>query len=179
MKTVLTLLCCAALAGSAQAQVDSAQLLKDVETLAADKYMGRKTGTKGNRMAQFYLLDRFRKAGIQPMNGTFEQPFYFNRGTERIMGTNLYGYILGKIDSVIVISAHYDHVGVSPGLRIAYSTGRTIMLPVWQPFWALLPGFRNTRHAIRSSSRRSTGRKWGSRARRLSWPGRRFRSQRS
>lgn len=112
MKHFLTLIGCAVFCLSAHAQVDSAQLLKDVETLAADKYMGRKTGTKGNRMAQFYLLGRFRQAGIQPMSGTYEQPFYFTRGTERIMGTNLYGYIPGKTDSVIVITAHYDHVGV-------------------------------------------------------------------
>ncbi|MGE7773166.1 M20/M25/M40 family metallo-hydrolase [Chitinophaga sp. NPDC101104] len=115
MKTLLTLICCAALAPAAMAQVDSVQLLKDVETLSADKFMGRQTGSRGNRMAQFYLLDRFKKAGIQPWAGTYEQPFYFTSGDKRIMGTNLFGYIPGKTDSVIVISAHYDHVGVGPG----------------------------------------------------------------
>lgn len=113
MKTLLTLICCAAITQSAYAQIDSSQLLKDVETLSADKFEGRQTGTKGNRMAQFYLLDRFKKAGIKPMSGTYEQPFYFTRGDVRTMGTNLYGYIPGKTDSVIVISAHYDHIGVN------------------------------------------------------------------
>lgn len=121
MKTFLTLLCCAALAHTTSAQVDSTQLLKDVETLSADKYMGRQTGTAGNRQAQFYLLERFKKAGIQPMSGTYEQSFYFTRGTARIMGTNLYGYIPGKTDSVIVISAHYDHVGVKANAQGADS----------------------------------------------------------
>ncbi|RPD38398.1 M20/M25/M40 family metallo-hydrolase [Chitinophaga barathri] len=107
-----TLLLLAILASlTAHAQIDSAQLMKDVKTLAADKMEGRKTGTRGNRMAQFYLLDRLKQLKINQFNNTFEQPFYFNRGQERIMGTNLYGYIPGRVDSFIVISAHYDHVG--------------------------------------------------------------------
>lgn len=96
---------------AAQAQIDSGQLMKDVQTLAADKMEGRKTGSKGNRMAQFYLLDRLKQLKISQFNSTYEQPFYFNRGESRIMGTNLYGYIPGRVDSFIVISAHYDHVG--------------------------------------------------------------------
>lgn len=95
----------------AQAQVDSSQLMKDVKTLSADKMEGRKTGTRGNRMAQFYLLERLKQLKISQFNNTFEQPFYF--GQPRIMGTNLYGYIPGRVDSFIVISAHYDHVGTS------------------------------------------------------------------
>ncbi|AWO01525.1 peptidase M20 [Chitinophaga alhagiae] len=96
---------------SAFAQLDSVQLMKDVETLAANKMEGRKTGTRGNRMAQFYLLDRFSRIPLQTFSNTFEQPFYFTRGGQRIMGTNLYGYVKGQVDSFMVISAHYDHVG--------------------------------------------------------------------
>lgn len=98
---------------SASAQIDSSQLMKDVQTLSADKMEGRKTGTKGNRLAQFYLLDRFKQTGLSQFNNTFEQPFYFNQGEKRIMGTNLYGYIKGSTDSFIVISAHYDHIGIN------------------------------------------------------------------
>ncbi|MGN6508849.1 MAG: M28 family peptidase [Chitinophaga sp.] len=97
---------------AAHAQIDSSQLVKDVKTLSADKMEGRKTGSKGNRMAQFYLLDRLQQLQLHQFNNTFEQPFYFTRGQNRIMGTNLYGYIPGRIDSFIVISAHYDHVGI-------------------------------------------------------------------
>lgn len=98
-----------------QPGIDSLQLIKDVRTLSADKFEGRKTGTRGNRMAQFYLLDRFKQTGLQPFNGTFEYPFYFNEGRKRVMGTNLYGYIAGKSEDVIVISAHYDHLGTRAG----------------------------------------------------------------
>lgn len=111
MKKLLTVLSCC-FTFSAMAQIDSAQLMKDVQTLSSDKMEGRKAGSKGNRLAQFYLLDRFKQTGLQQFNNTFEQPFYFNRKEQRIMGTNLYGYVKGRVDSFLVISAHYDHVGI-------------------------------------------------------------------
>lgn len=113
MKT--TILCCLLLTGlfaKAQTNIDSVQLIKDIRTLSDDKFEGRRTGTKGSRMAQFYLLDRFKQSGLQPFNHTYEYPFYYQEGDKQVMGTNLYGYIKGKSASVIVISAHYDHLGI-------------------------------------------------------------------
>ncbi len=69
MKT--TILCCLLLAGvfaKAQTNIDSVQLIKDIRTLSDDKFEGRRTGTKGSRMAQFYLLDRFKQSGLQAFN---------------------------------------------------------------------------------------------------------------
>ncbi|HVI48305.1 MAG TPA: M28 family peptidase [Chitinophaga sp.] len=97
----------------AQIKVDSSSLMTDIRTLSDDKFEGRRTGTRGNRMAQFYIIDRFKKIGITPYHGTYEYPFYFQDGTKQVMGTNLYGYIPGKLSQAIVISAHYDHLGIS------------------------------------------------------------------
>lgn len=111
MKVLCYTLCLLA-AGPLMAQsVDSAQLMKDVRTLSADKFEGRKTGSRGSRLAQFYIIDRFKQIGITPYHNTYEYPFYFQEGDKKIMGTNLYGYIPGKSNEVIVISAHYDHLG--------------------------------------------------------------------
>ncbi|MBP1651990.1 MAG: peptidase [Bacteroidetes bacterium] len=113
MKT--TILCALLLTGvfaKAQTNIDSVQLIKDIRTLSSDKFEGRRTGTKGSRMAQFYLLGRFKQSGLQPFNKTYEYPFYFREGDKQVMGTNLYGYIKGKSDSIIVITAHYDHLGI-------------------------------------------------------------------
>lgn len=96
----------------AQTAVDSSQLMKDIRTLSADKLEGRKAGSRGSRMAQFYILDRFKKIGLAAYHDTYEYPFYFQEGDKKIMGTNLYGYIPGKLSTVIVISAHYDHLGI-------------------------------------------------------------------
>jgi len=96
----------------AQTTVDSSSLMKDIRTLSADKFEGRKTGTRGSRMAQFYIIDRFKKLGIAAYHDTYEYPFYFQEGDKKVMGTNLYGYIPGKLSTVMVISAHYDHLGI-------------------------------------------------------------------
>ncbi|MNR15175.1 Peptidase family M28 [compost metagenome] len=90
-------------------------MLKDVEILSSDEYEGRKTDTKGAEMARAYLNTRFKQIGLKPIPSLsgYEQPFTFrnNKGVE-IQGKNMLAYIPGKDQQVIVISAHYDHVGV-------------------------------------------------------------------
>jgi len=94
----------------------SKQLLKDVETLSLDTYEGRKTGTKGAEMARTYLTGRLVEIGLKPYPGmtSYEQSFEIKgrNGAAAIEGKNLIAYIPGKTDNIIVISAHYDHVGV-------------------------------------------------------------------
>jgi len=95
----------------------SDQLLKDVEVLSSDAYEGRKTGTKGGEMARTYLNGRLIELGLKPYPGqsSYEQAFEIkarNANTAPVQGKNLIAYIPGKSDDVIVISAHYDHVGV-------------------------------------------------------------------
>lgn len=102
--------------GSPKAQ-ENTQLLKDVEILSSDAYEGRKTGTKGAEMARTYLKDRFKEIGLQayPILKGYEQPFAFGKSENLIKGKNLIGYIKGKTAQTIVISAHYDHIGVIKG----------------------------------------------------------------
>ncbi|MBW8686141.1 M28 family peptidase [Chitinophaga rhizophila] len=107
------LLLLVAVATRAQSTLDSSQLIKDIQTLSSDKYEGRMAGSRGSRQAQFYLISRFREIGLQPYHNTFEYPFYFQHGAKQIMGTNLFGFIKGKSDAVIVITAHYDHLGIA------------------------------------------------------------------
>ncbi|WP_225874730.1 M28 family peptidase [Pedobacter hiemivivus] len=91
------------------------QLLKDVEILSSDSYEGRKTNTKGAEMARVYLADRLKSIGLTPFPqlAGYEQPFSFKNGNKGLInGKNMIGYIEGKSDQVIVISAHYDHIGI-------------------------------------------------------------------
>lgn len=94
----------------------SAQLLKDVEVLSSDAYEGRKTGTKGAEMARTYITGRLKEIGIKPYPGLsgYEQAFEIKgrNGGATLQGKNLIAYIPGKTDHVIVISAHYDHIGI-------------------------------------------------------------------
>lgn len=105
--------------GSVKTQTNttiSNQLLKDVEVLSSDAYEGRKVGTKGGEMARAYLNGRFLEIGLKPYPGqsSYEQAFEFKgrNGGAAVQGKNLIGYIPGKSENIIVISAHYDHVGI-------------------------------------------------------------------
>ena len=110
------LMSCGSVKTTSTTQTTSEQLLKDVETLSSDAYEGRKTGTKGGEMARTYLTGRLKEIGLKPYTGktSYEQSFEIKgrNGAAAIQGKNLIAYIPGKTENVIVISAHYDHIGV-------------------------------------------------------------------
>lgn len=87
--------------------------LKIVETLAADDMGGRQTGTEGNLKAREYLEEQLAARGL----GVSRQSFVFEaRGGESLEGINLLTRIEGKTDGpVMVVTAHYDHVGTRDG----------------------------------------------------------------
>lgn len=94
------------------------QLLKDVEILSSDAFEGRKTGTKGADIARVYLTKRFIEAGLKslPAQHGYEQEFSFQSSEGNVIkGKNMLGYIPGKTDSMLVVSAHYDHIGIIRG----------------------------------------------------------------
>jgi Zn-dependent M28 family amino/carboxypeptidase len=112
-KLVLTIALLSVFYANAQ-NIDRSKLLRDIETLSADLFAGRKTGTEGNKAAADYISARFTEAGLKSFQDKYRHPFSFkNRKSELIHGTNLIGFVKGKYDDVIVISAHYDHVGVN------------------------------------------------------------------
>ena len=93
---------------------DSDQLLKDIKTLSSDSYEGRKTGTKGGELAKNYIAKRFKEIGIKsfPLMNSYQQAFTFaGIDNPKITGHNLIGYIPGTSEKIIVVSAHYDHLG--------------------------------------------------------------------
>ncbi|PRY07368.1 peptidase M28-like protein [Pontibacter ummariensis] len=105
------------LGSMAQRQVlDKQQLLQDVKVLAADSLEGRLSGSEGSRKAQDYIQQRFREIGLKPFNREYKQQFSFEARQKVVdSAINLVGYIPGKTDKAIVITAHYDHVGVRKG----------------------------------------------------------------
>jgi Zn-dependent M28 family amino/carboxypeptidase len=98
--------------------INAARLVRDVETLASDAMQGRGINTPGGIKAREYVTDRFKESGVQPFDKSYVQPFEFtNRANQKIEGANVVGHVAGKRfkDKYIVISAHYDHVGVRNG----------------------------------------------------------------
>lgn len=98
------------------------QLLADLKTLSADDMEGRLVGTPGGAKARAFVVERFKTAGLKPFGASFESPFTFMGGrgaaaTER-QGINVLGYVTGakQPNRYIVVSAHYDHIGVRNGV---------------------------------------------------------------
>ncbi len=119
------------LAASAQtatperAAVDADALMQTVRTLSAAEFEGRRTGTPGNARARAWIVERFRAAGLAPAGASFELPFTFTRAASATggaatsgAGVNVAGICRGTArdsDAVMVITAHYDHLGVRDG----------------------------------------------------------------
>jgi len=96
---------------------DSARALSALETLSSDDFEGRLTGEPGNLKAREWIIDQLQARGVDPLlDGGFEAPFEtasFSEGKEGVSGTNLLAIINDEPGSpVIVMSAHYDHVGM-------------------------------------------------------------------
>ncbi len=100
----------------------SQQLLDDVRILSADDMEGRDTGSPGGERARAYIVSRLEAMGIAaPPVGRlqpFEAEVPSRSGLVRYKGTNIIGLIPGTraTDRYIVVTAHYDHVGVANGL---------------------------------------------------------------
>lgn len=98
-------------------------LMRRIETLADAGMEGRATGTAGGRRARAFVEAEFRAAGLQPAGRDgFLQPFSVapRRGsTERLEAANVLGRCASRVPKVdapvVVVSAHYDHVGVRGG----------------------------------------------------------------
>lgn len=96
-----------------------AKALDDVRILSADDMDGRAVGTPGGAKARAYIVKRFRQIGLEPQGETFERPFSFKPKIfgKDVTGVNLVARIPGtsSSDKVLVVSAHYDHLGMRRG----------------------------------------------------------------
>jgi hypothetical protein len=98
-------------------EIKKENLVKHIQTLSADAYEGRGTGTAGEEKAALYIESQFKKMKLKPMgdNKTYRQEFSFKGGTH---GTgpegktkNVIGFLDNKAPQTIIIGAHFDHLG--------------------------------------------------------------------
>ena len=121
----------------AQQGGEARDLLNDVKFLASDALQGRKIGTPGADTAAAYLARRFQAAGLQPAPGGWMQRFTVDpaapaaqhSGIGGAHGENVIGVLPGRDpaleDQVIVVGAHYDHLGLGGfGSLAPDSTGK-------------------------------------------------------
>ena len=92
--------------------------------VASDKMEGRETGSKGQKKAGVYMIEQYKKNGVSFPKGAADYyqhvpaSFLNARRNENLPDSeNIWAYIEGseKPNEVLVISAHYDHVGIKNG----------------------------------------------------------------
>jgi len=101
----------------ASAHADEAQQLNShVLFLARPALKGRKPGTTGSRAARHYIGDRYREYGLLPwgVKKSYELSFGYGR--------NVVGFLPGSdpnwSNEIVLVSAHYDHLGKDSKGRI-------------------------------------------------------------
>ncbi|HSK21477.1 MAG TPA: M28 family peptidase [Longimicrobiales bacterium] len=102
----------------ATAAIDSVRLMHDIGVLAHDSMEGRLVGTPGNARARAFIERSFRERGLQPAgSSSYLHPFDIQRDDATIEGVNIIGQVTGTAQpsQYIVVTAHYDHVGVRDG----------------------------------------------------------------
>ncbi len=100
------------------AEAGAARLMSRLATLSADSMEGRRAGTPGSRRARRWIVGELTTMGARPVGASFEQPIRIpSRAGSDTLGANIIARIPGKRAGgpVIVLSAHYDHLGVRDG----------------------------------------------------------------
>ncbi len=104
--------------------ITASELSKHLYIVASDSMQGRDTGSEGQKKAGKYLISEYEKMNIsfpigassfyQKVPSAFMKRSYSPTPNE---SENIWAFIEGteKPDEILVISAHYDHVGTKNG----------------------------------------------------------------
>lgn len=104
--------------------ITAAELRTHLFIVASDEMEGRETGSAGQKKAGEYLIKQYRNNNIphpkaaknyyQPVPAEFMNKKY---GAKLENSENIWAFIEGteKPDEIVVLSAHYDHVGMKNG----------------------------------------------------------------
>jgi hypothetical protein len=104
--------------------ISQEELKTHLYIIASDEMQGRNTGEEGQKKAGKYIISQYQKNGTTYPSGatSFYQPIpasYFQKAFSPKLGDseNIWAFIEGseKPEEIVVISAHYDHVGMKNG----------------------------------------------------------------
>ena len=112
---LLTTLVCLSFSQS-YSQVQLQSLQRHLSVLAHDSLEGRGIGTPGIEKAAQYIENQFKQLGLLPYReASYRQTF--KAPGQKIVTSNVIGMIEGTTekDQYVVISAHYDHLGIQYG----------------------------------------------------------------
>ncbi len=105
-----------------QAAISEANIRTHITYLASDKLKGRAPGTKGEKLAQQYIIKQFTAYNLTPKGSKgFLQAFDYKQSHnphdtihtsgKSFTGHNVVGFLDNGAAKTIVIGAHYDHLG--------------------------------------------------------------------
>jgi len=102
--------------------ISAAELKRHISYLASDELKGRGTSSEEEKLATEYLASEFKKAGLQPINGSYIKPYEFRYNTNPHdtgqshlpvrTSNNVAAWLNNNAKYTIVIGAHYDHLGL-------------------------------------------------------------------
>jgi len=110
---------------SAYKEITAADLKKNLYVIASDEMEGRDTGSPGQKKAGEYMINYYKALGISYPKalGSYYQKvpadFMKKRGGGNLPDSeNILAFIEGseKPEEIVVVSAHYDHVGTKNGV---------------------------------------------------------------
>lgn len=110
---------------SAYKEIKAADLKKNLYVIASDEMEGRDTGSPGQKRAGEYMVNYYKNLGISfpKALGSYYQKvpsdFMKKRGSSNLPDSeNILAFIEGseKPEEIVVVSAHYDHVGTKNGV---------------------------------------------------------------
>jgi aminopeptidase N len=115
---------------------EAARLKQMVDTLSAPTMQGRGPGTPGLNTSAEFIRNQFRKVGLKSgvEDGSFIQEFpYISAGSgKKIQLRNVIGVSQGTgsaTQEVIVVGAHYDHLGYGPAFSLAQDEQKHALHP--------------------------------------------------
>ena len=98
---------------SKQIVITSSELDEMVSYLASDELSGRDTGSEGIEKAALFIENKFSTYGIKP----YFEDYRDNFKVDDVNAFNIVGFLEGydkKLkEEVVIIGAHYDHIGFS------------------------------------------------------------------
>lgn len=115
----LTLACVALVFHSLQAQ-DSTYARRIIRDLSSEEMFGRGMQNRGDSIAADYLRAEMMANGVKPLCKNYFQYFRFPQTRTKppivkagYQSQNVCGYIPGEVDTMIVFTAHYEHLGMN------------------------------------------------------------------
>lgn len=109
---------------NAYSSIKADELKKNLMVIASDDMQGRDTGSEGQKKAGKYMIDFYKNIGVsypKPLGSYYQKvpkEALKSRGTELPESENILAFIEGTEmpNEIVVISAHYDHVGTKNGV---------------------------------------------------------------